>query len=93
MLFWILLVAEAVLSVMTAILYGLDKIYAKNGHRRIRERTLLLFTWLFGAPGALIGIGLFRHKSKHPQFVFSAVAGFFLQAAILIAAFIFCFKK
>ena len=76
MLFWILLIAEAVLSVVTAILYGLDKVYAKNGHRRIRERTLLLFTWLFGVTGSLIGIGLFRHKLKHPQFVISAVVGF-----------------
>ena len=89
MLFWILLAAEAVLSVVTAVLYGLDKVYAKSGHRRIRERTLLLFTWLFGAPGALVGIGLFRHKSKHPQFVLSAVLGFFLQAGLLVVAFLF----
>lgn len=87
-LFWILLAAEGLMSLATAVLYGADKLRAKAGKRRIRERTLLLCTWLFGAPGALIGIGLFRHKSKHPQFVVSAVLGFFLQAAAIAAAFL-----
>ena len=86
-LFWILLSAEGILSVLTAVLYGLDKRYAVKKKRRIRERTLLLFTWLFGAPGALVGLSVFRHKTQKPRFVFSAAAGFFLQAALLIAVF------
>ena len=89
MLFWIALGVEAVMSLLTFILYCVDKGFAKTGHRRIRERTLLLCTWLFGAPGALAGIGLVRHKSKHPSFVVSAILGFFLQAALLVVCFIY----
>ena len=86
MIFWILLAVEGAMSLLTAILYAVDKGLSKTKKRRIRERTLLLCTWLFGAPGALVGLAVFRHKTKHPQFVLSAVFGFFLQAAILIAA-------
>ena len=84
--FWALLCAEGIGSLISAVLYGLDKIRAKRRMRRIRERTLLLATWLFGAPGALVGLAVFRHKTQHPVFVISAAAAFFLQAGLLVAS-------
>lgn len=49
-------------------LYGLDKVKAKRGLWRIRESTLLLVAALGGSLGALLGMELFRHKTKHWSF-------------------------
>lgn len=49
-------------------LYGLDKLKAKKGLWRIRESTLLLVALLGGSLGALLGMEVFRHKTKHWQF-------------------------
>ena len=49
-------------------LYGLDKLKAKKGLWRIRESTLLLVAALGGSVGALLGMTLFRHKTKHWKF-------------------------
>lgn len=57
-----------VLSLLAFILMGYDKGRAKAGRRRVPERTLLLVAALGGAPGALLGMYLFRHKTRHPRF-------------------------
>ena len=49
-------------------LYGLDKVKAMRGLWRIRESTLLLVAALGGSLGALLGMELFRHKTKHWTF-------------------------
>ena len=49
-------------------LYGLDKLKAKKGLWRIKESTLLLVAALGGSLGALLGMEVFRHKTKHWQF-------------------------
>ena len=63
----ILLLLIAVNRVSCA-LYGLDKVKAKRGLWRIRESTLLLVAALGGSLGALLGMELFRHKTKHWTF-------------------------
>lgn len=50
-------------------LMGFDKGRARRGGRRIRERTLFLSALLGGSPGALLGMYVFRHKTKHWYFV------------------------
>ena len=45
-----------------------DKIKAKKKQRRIPEATLLGIGLIGGSFGACIGMYLFRHKTKHPQF-------------------------
>ena len=49
-------------------LYGLDKLKAKKGAWRIPEATLLLVAFLGGSAGALLGMEVFRHKTKHAKF-------------------------
>ena len=49
-------------------MYGLDKLKAKRGAWRIPEATLLLVAALGGSLGALLGMELFRHKTKHARF-------------------------
>ena len=63
----ILLLFVAV-NLVSFALYGLDKLKAKKGLWRIRESTLLLVAALGGSLGALLGMEVFRHKTKHWQF-------------------------
>lgn len=56
------------LNVLAFGLYGLDKRRARRGHRRIRERTLLLVAALGGSAGAWLGMRLWHHKTLHLRF-------------------------
>lgn len=50
------------------ILYGADKRKAIRGQWRIPERTLLGAAFLGGSIGALLGMQVFRHKTRHWKF-------------------------
>lgn len=58
-----------VINFITWAAYGLDKRRAKGGKWRIPERTLLILTVVGGSVGALVGMLLFRHKTKKAKFV------------------------
>ena len=58
----------AVLNPATFLLFGLDKLFAKQNKRRIRERTLLFLAFLGGSIGALTGMILWNHKTRHNLF-------------------------
>ena len=75
----------AVINLATFALYGVDKARAKRGAWRIRESTLLGAAACFGALGALLGMQLFRHKTKHRAFALGVPALLIVQAAILAA--------
>ena len=64
----VILVLLAVVNLVAFVLYGVDKLKAKKGAWRIPEATLLLVAALGGSLGALLGMELFRHKTKHWQF-------------------------
>ena len=49
-------------------LYGLDKRKAKRGQWRTPESVLLLTAFALGGIGALLGMQLFRHKTRHWKF-------------------------
>ena len=78
----IFLAAWLAMNGFTFCLYGVDKRRAKRGAWRIPEKTLLLCTWLLGGVGALIGMRVFHHKTKHRVFTISAP----IAAAISIVA-------
>ena len=82
-----LCIAEGAMSLLTMVLFVLDKVFSKSKHRRIPEKTLLLCTLLFGAVGACLGIFLFRHKTKHWYFPFAAFVGIVLQTAAFYAVY------
>jgi uncharacterized membrane protein YsdA (DUF1294 family) len=74
------------LNVATAALYAYDKTAARNGWRRVRERTLQICCLLGGVLGAwLVFLGM-RHKTAHRSFwvVQSFASG--LWAVVLLAA-------
>lgn len=63
-----------------------DKRRAKNGGRRVRERTLFLSALLGGSGGALLGMWTFRHKTKHWYFVWGMPLILLAQAALAVWA-------
>ena len=78
----IVLIIFAAVSVVTLVLYALDKIKAQNGLWRIPEKVLLGFSLLGGAVGGLLGMNLFRHKTKHWYFWVLNVIGLLWQLAL-----------
>ena len=59
----------AVVNLAAFALMGVDKRRAKRGAWRIPERTLFLPAILGGSPGAILGMQMFRHKTRHRQFM------------------------
>ena len=47
----------------------IDKRKAKKGKRRIPEKTLFILVGLGGGIGGILGMYLFRHKTKKTRFV------------------------
>ncbi len=79
------LVFYALMTIVTFVLYGVDKAKAKKGKWRIPEKTLLLFAACFGGLGAFLGMKIFRHKTKHTSFKIIVPVSMIIQF-ILIAA-------
>lgn len=63
-----IMVYYIILNIGTFILYGIDKRRAVKRRWRIPEKTLLGAAMLGGGLGALSGMCLFHHKTKHWKF-------------------------
>ncbi|WP_312176364.1 DUF1294 domain-containing protein [Chryseobacterium sp.] len=59
----------AVISIITFIIFGIDKRKAVKHQLRIPESTLLSLTFLGGTIGALLGMLVFRHKISKRSFL------------------------
>ena len=68
-------------SLISFVLYGVDKAKAKKKAWRIPEKVLLLWGFLCGSVGALAAMQLFRHKTKHYYFYLVNILGLAWQAA------------
>lgn len=56
------------INIISFILYGLDKEFAKRKSYRISEYTLLVFSFFGGGIGSLIGMKVFHHKTSKLKF-------------------------
>ena len=73
-----------ILSIITFFMYGIDKRKAKKHRWRTPEAVLLSFGFFGGAVGALLGMNLFRHKTKHWYFWAVNVLGLAWQIALAV---------
>ena len=80
----VLLVWLAVINLLTFIVYGADKRRARKGKWRVPEKTLFLLPLLGGSIGALLGMRVFHHKTKHWYFVWGISAILLAQIALAV---------
>ena len=57
-----------VINVVTFLAFGLDKLKARADAWRIPEKTLLGLAVIGGSIGGILGMRIFRHKTRHKQF-------------------------
>ncbi len=72
-----------VINVVALIMYGIDKLAAKLGVRRIPEIVLLNISLLGGMLGAMLGMVIFRHKIRKRVFVLGNIACLLLYGFIV----------
>ena len=80
----IILIYLLIINLVAFYLYGNDKRRAKKGRWRIPENTLLLIALIGGSIGALLGMKVFRHKTKHWKFKILVPLFLILQVALAV---------
>lgn len=71
------------INAITFALYGIDKLKSKKGWWRIPEKTLLMLAIIGGSIGALCGMRLFHHKTKHKKFYLGVPILLTIQVALI----------
>ena len=74
------------MNLIAFVLMGLDKRRARRDQWRISEKTLFLPAVLGGSLGAIAGMRLFHHKTKHWYFRYGLPA--LLAAQVLLGIFL-----
>lgn len=82
----LLLIWLGTVSALAFLLFGWDKLMARLGRRRIPEAALLGACLCGGAFGGLLGMYLFRHKTRKSVFRILVPLFFLLQAALPVWA-------
>lgn len=82
----LLLVYLLLVNFIAFVLMGLDKRRAKRDKWRISEKALFLPAVLGGSVGAIAGMHVFRHKTKHWYFRYGLPALLALQAVLVLIA-------
>ena len=84
MLFNIFTMCFGAISLVTFLLYAIDKIKAKLAAFRISEKALLCGSIFGGAVGGYLAMLLFRHKTRHWYFTAINIAGLVIQLGLLL---------
>ena len=74
----------AAINLVTFFVYGIDKYRAKRGAWRISEKTLFLLPILGGSIGAIAGMKVFHHKTKHWYFRYGLPLILLAQVALAV---------
>ena len=72
-----------VINIVTFVVYGIDKLKAKQGSWRISEATLLIFAVIGGSIGALLGMKIWHHKTMHKKFKYGLPLIFIIQILLI----------
>ena len=83
--FQVIIYYLATMNLLGFLFMGLDKWKAKKRAWRIPEATLLLIAGLGGAVGSMIGMHLFRHKTRHWYFLYGMPVILALQIILILA--------
>ena len=73
-----------IINIVSLALFYIDKELAKRDMYRISEKNLLLVTIIGGALGSLLGIYGFRHKTKKPVFISTALISLIIWILLIL---------
>jgi uncharacterized membrane protein YsdA (DUF1294 family) len=80
-----MIIVLVVINLIAFILYGVDKHRAKNHQWRISEKTLIGIAVIGGSIGAILGMYIFHHKTKHWYFRYGLPAILIVQVVLVFA--------
>ena len=80
----LILVYLAVINLISFAAMGVDKSKARKRSWRIPESTLFVLALIGGSIGSIIGMHLFRHKTRHWYFLYGMPAILIIQILIVI---------
>ena len=83
MIYQILCIYLLAVNLLLFALMGIDKWKAKRGAWRIPEKTLFLTAALGGSIGGILGMKVFRHKTRHNSFKYGFPAILLAQLAVI----------
>ncbi len=82
-----LLVYLTAVNALAFAVFGWDKARSKvRGARRVPEKTLFLLALLGGSVGAVLGMRVWRHKTRHWYFKYGLPLILIAQLALALAA-------
>lgn len=73
----------AVMNAAAFVMMGADKRRARKGRWRISEKALFAAALAGGSAGAILGMQIFRHKTRHWYFVWGMPAILAVQLLLL----------
>ena len=79
-----LVIYFVIINIVGFAVMGIDKRKAVKRTFRIPEATLFIIALIGGSIGSILGMQVFRHKTRHWYFVFGMPAILVLQIALLI---------
>ena len=74
----------AIINGVAFVMYGVDKYKSMHHKWRIPENTLLLLALAGGSMGAMLGMQVFRHKTKHLKFKYGVPLIFLAQIVVFL---------
>lgn len=80
----LILIYLAAITVVTFIVYGIDKWKAQHKRWRIPESVLLGLAALGGSVGAWLGMQVWRHKTQHKKFKYGVPAILSVQVVVVV---------
>ena len=79
-----ILIYLAIINAIGFLSMGFDKFKAKHEMWRTKEQTLFVIAIIGGSIGSILGMYVFRHKTKHTNFTIGMPVVLLTQIAIII---------
>lgn len=92
MIYKIVLIYLALISLISIITTAWDKHCAKRDMWRVPEKTLIIMSILGGSVAMYVTMKTIRHKTKHPKFMVGIPVIIFLQVAAVAALIYFLYR-
>ncbi len=80
-----LVIYLVVVNLLGFAMMGIDKARARKRAWRIPEAHLMIVALIGGSVGSILGMWMFRHKTKHWYFAYGLPVILILQIAIVVA--------